>query len=119
MTKCAFFRKELKYLGHIISADGVRADPEKISKIQQWQYPANKDELRRWIGLVSYFRSFVPNFSRLATPFYHMLKATAKYEDTPALRLAFNTIKAQLVEPPVLAHPDPDKPFLFWRTDIT
>ena len=111
LSKCAFFKSELKYLGHIISADGIRADPAKLAVIQNWQYPPDKHELRRFIGLVSYFRSFVPHFSRLATPFYHMLKNTSSHEETPALRLAFDTIKAMLVSPPVLAHPDPDQPY--------
>ncbi|GFT97829.1 retrovirus-related Pol polyprotein from transposon 17.6 [Trichonephila clavipes] len=68
-SKCKFFQKEVNYLGHIISAEGVRTDgPEKVSAVKNWKRPENLRELRSFLGLCTYYRKFVKGFSNIARP---------------------------------------------------
>ena len=67
-NKCQFFRKEVKYLGHVVSAEGVATDPDKISAIVNWDTPTTAKELQSFMGLAGYYRRFVPGFSQIAAP---------------------------------------------------
>ncbi|GBM31359.1 Retrovirus-related Pol polyprotein from transposon 297 [Araneus ventricosus] len=67
--KCRFFRKEVSYLGHIISTDGVKTDPEKTKAVVDWPRPATVYDLRSFLGLCTYYRRFVRNFSQWQDPY--------------------------------------------------
>ena len=71
--KCAFFKDQVKYVGHIVSVDGVRTDPDKLSKIVDWPTPCNIDDVRSFLGFAGYYRRFVCNFSKLAKPLHDLL----------------------------------------------
>ncbi len=75
-SKCHFFRKEIKYLGHILSSEGIRPDPGKISVLQNWEMPRSVLGVQQFLGLANYFRKFVPYFSRIAAPLYALIKKT-------------------------------------------
>ena len=62
--KCELFRREVVYLGHVVSADGVATDMSEIEAVRTWPIPQNKKELQRFLGLCSYYRKFVPAYSR-------------------------------------------------------
>lgn len=62
-SKCAFFRREVHYLGHVISEEGVSADPNKVAAIANWQPPKTISELRSFLGFASYYRRFVEGFA--------------------------------------------------------
>ena len=111
LAKCHFFQEEIKYLGHVISREGVRADPDKISALQQWEYPKSALGMQQFLGLANYFRRFVPNFSRIAAPLYRLTKKQVPYSYDQACLTAFTMLKEALMHPPVLAHPDPDLPY--------
>ncbi|KAL1915188.1 uncharacterized protein VTP21DRAFT_7464 [Calcarisporiella thermophila] len=64
-SKCKFFRKEVKYLGHVIGENGISTDPEKTKAITEFLEPTNLTEVRRSYGLLSYYRRFIRNFSQL------------------------------------------------------
>lgn len=64
--KCVFFNKEIKYLGHVISAEGITTDPQKINAVKDWPIPQNKKHLKSFLGYCSYYRRFVKDFSSLA-----------------------------------------------------
>ncbi|GBM78407.1 Retrovirus-related Pol polyprotein from transposon gypsy [Araneus ventricosus] len=66
--KCRFFRKEISHLGHIISADGVKTDPEKTKAVVDWPRPETIHDLRSLLGICTYYRRFVRNFSAIARP---------------------------------------------------
>ena len=63
MKKCAFNLLELEYLGHVVSKDGLKADPAKYKAIQEWPQPTNLGELQSFFGMANYYSKFVPSFA--------------------------------------------------------
>ena len=99
--KCMFGFRSLEYLGHIISADGIRPSEGKVEKIRGMKPPRNVKQLRQFLGLVGYFRSFVKNFSKIANPLFKLLKADEKYVFGTAQLDAFEELKNALCSGPV------------------
>ena len=76
--KCEFLRKEVGYLGHVITEDGVKPNPEKIKAVQQFPIPKCPKDIKSFLGLVSYYRRFMPEFSKTSNSLISLLK-----KDTP------------------------------------
>ena len=64
-SKCEFFAKEVKYLGHIIFQEGIRMDPEKVRAILEWPHPTNLEELQIFLGLSGFYRKFIQNYAKI------------------------------------------------------
>ncbi|KAL7724308.1 hypothetical protein ACLKA6_006056 [Drosophila palustris] len=105
-AKCKFFRRSLVYLGHVISGEGIHTDPDKIAAVRELQPPATCRELRRCLGIASWYRRFVQNFAEIVQPMSLLLKKGQKWEWKPEQQAAFEELKARLTEAPVLACPD-------------
>jgi hypothetical protein len=128
-SKCEIFRHEVNYLGHLVSGTGVRTQPGFRQRIKDWKFPANKSELRVFLGLANYHRKFVKNFSAIAGPLTELTgKGTSEeekevIEQTEKRLEAFEKLKECLTTTPVLAYPlfDEDaEPFLLdtdWSQD--
>ncbi|GBG59307.1 hypothetical protein CBR_g32320 [Chara braunii] len=110
--KSSFGVPSVIYLGHVISGDGLAPEAAKIAAIQEWPQPQTVRDVRSFMGLASYYRKFVRNFSAVAAPLTNLTK-----KDTPFLwslhcQLAFARLKKALTRAPVLKLPDPTLPYL-------
>ncbi|XP_059075327.1 uncharacterized protein LOC131875270 [Cryptomeria japonica] len=111
LSKCEFGLREVLYLGHVISADGVKVHEEKIQAIQNWPVPQNITELRGFLGLCAYYRRFVKGFSQLAAPLTDLTKKGA-FRWTEQAQGVFDRLKEVMSTCPVLALPDFSQPFV-------
>ena len=102
------FQSRVRFLGHIVSASGLQCDPDKVSCIANLEFPRSVSELRKFIGLTSYYRSFCPNYSQVAEPLTECLRKGASVQCTPRRLEAFNRLKEFLTTAPVLAMPTDD-----------
>ena len=116
--KCEFVQQQLKFLGHVISADGLAPDPDKVAKVQNFQHTRSVHVLRSFLGLASYYRKFVRDFSKKAAPLYNLLKKRVAYQWTSKQEQAFQTLKNALTSAPILVYPDFDRPFVL-HTDAS
>jgi Reverse transcriptase (RNA-dependent DNA polymerase). len=91
--KCQFCRKSLKYLGHMVTAEGIRTDPEKVEAIQKFPTPKNVREVRRFLGTASWYRRFVPSFSEVVAPLTRLLKKNYRWKWTAEQEKAFHSFK--------------------------
>uniref|UniRef100_A0A8C1XCE3 Gypsy retrotransposon integrase-like protein 1 n=1 Tax=Cyprinus carpio TaxID=7962 RepID=A0A8C1XCE3_CYPCA len=124
LEKCAFFRSEVTYLGHVISADGVSTDPKKIEAVAQWPQPTSVSELRSFLGFASYYRRFVEGFAKLAAPLHRLVaefggtKSRKRAEPgfasgwTTHCQRSFESLKGKLISAPVLCYADFSLPFI-------
>jgi len=110
--KCSLFQKEVSFLGHVVTPDGISCDPEKLKTIQDWKTPHTLTEVRSFIGFCAYYRKFIDNFSTRAGPLYNLYKKSVEFEWTDACEEAFQDLKVALMEPPVLAYPEPGGSYL-------
>lgn len=110
--KCEFLRKEVNYLGHVITENGVRPDPSKIHAVEKIQPPTTVKQLKSFLGMAGYYRKFIQNFSRIATPLHLLLKKDAIFEWTEAQEQAFQKLKSKLIAQPVLQYPDFTREFV-------
>ncbi|GFU02242.1 hypothetical protein TNCV_2466171 [Trichonephila clavipes] len=101
--KCLFAAQEVKILGHLVSSNGVRPDPDKIKAVRNFPTPKNIHDIRSFLGLCSYFRRFIKGFCYLAEPLQSLLKSGVEFHWGPEEVEAFNSLKKALTSDPVLA----------------
>lgn len=116
--KCHFARKSIKVLGHVVSKDGIRPDPDKISAVANFPRPEQQKALRSFLGLASYFRRFVRNFATLALPLNQLLNSGTPFVWSDACEKAFEDLKQALTSAPVLCHFDDTRPAIL-HTDAS
>jgi len=104
--KWEFLRKEVSYLGHVISENGVLQDKTKTKVIEEFPTPQTVKQLKSFLGLMSYYRRFILGFSALDSPLHKLLKKDASYEWTNEQPHAFRGLKNKLISPPILRYPD-------------
>jgi hypothetical protein len=110
-SKCAFWLREVLFLGHVISAEGIAVDPSKVQEVLEWKSPKSITQIRSFLRLAGYYRRFIPNFSKIAKPMTQLLEKETKFKWSPQCEKAFLTLKKLLTTAPVLAQPDIEKPF--------
>lgn len=116
--KCKFCRSELKYLGYVVDREGLHADPDKVRAILDIPTPTNVADIRRFIGVASWYRRFIPSFSTISSPLTALLRKQRAWEWTDECERAFQAIKEKLVSAPILNCPNYDLPF-FVQTDAS
>ena len=102
MSKCEFWMKEMKFLGHVVSEHGVAIDSAKIEAVMKWEPSKNVTEVRSFPGLAGYYRRFVEGFSKLVMPMTRLIKKGEKLLWTPERELVFHNLKEKLTTTPVL-----------------
>ena len=90
----------------------MQPDPQKVAAIDQFPTPTNPRQLKAFCGMISYYRQFIPNCSRIASPLYKLLKKHTKFEWTEAQENAFQILKSKLTRQPILQYPDFSKEFV-------
>lgn len=112
LDKSEFLKHETAYLGHIVTSDGIKPNPDKIAAIRQFPIPTTQKEIKSFLGLIGYYRKFIPNFSKLTKPLTSCLKKGANIDpDHPKYINAFKTCQEILMNDPILQYPDFDKEF--------
>src|SRR6266542_3411713 len=118
VKKCEFTKKELKFLGHIISREEIRMDPEKIKKMVDIGSPKNLKELRSRLGLFFFYHQYIKRFSSITRPMYELTQIeNGKYVPfvwNKKRQKAFDEIKRRMTIAPIVAHPDFEKPFILY-----
>jgi len=111
-SKCHLLRAKIKFLGHVVSAEGVSTDPSKIEAVKDWPEPEDVHEVRSFLGVTSYYRRFVPTFAEIAAPLHAPTMMNKKFYWTPQCDRAFTKLKYALISSPILAMPNDCDPFL-------
>ena len=114
LKKCNFLESETNYLGFIIGKDGIKPDPKKVEAIRSLPIPTCVREVRSFIGMSSYYRRFIPNFSEIAEPIIALTKKHAHYKWSAKHDEAFQYLKDSLSVVPLLAYPDTNKPYTLY-----
>ena len=123
--KCFFFKTEVDYLGHVVSAKGVATNPKKIEAVRDWPIPITVTDVRKFLGFVGYYRRFIPKFSIIANPLHGLITGEEaqsskqhKVKWTTDCQAAFQRLKESCINSPILIYAHYDEPF-FLSTDAS
>jgi transposase InsO family protein len=123
LNKCKFAQKEVKFLGHVISHNIIKTNPEAVAAIKNWQRPLGGGKtavtaVRGFLGMAGWYRKFIPNFAKVARPLVNLTKNDVVWEWSGECQQAFESLRDALTVSPVLAVADPNKPFIM-HTDAS
>ena len=116
--KCQFTRREVEYLGHIITPEGLKPNNKLVEAVRDYSPPKTVQQLRRFLGLASYYRRFVNQFAKVVEPLHRLTCKNVVFEWSQECQAAFQGLKKKLVTPPVLAYPNFDVDFIL-ETDAS
>ena len=105
-SKCEFWLTSVAFLGHIIGADGIQVDTQKIEAVKTWPRPTTPTEVRSFLGLAGYYRRFVEKFASISVPLTRLTQKAAKFQWTDACERSFQLLKDKLTTAPVLTLPE-------------
>lgn len=119
--KCEFFKRKVKFIGHVVSEEGVEMDPDKTERVINWPKPKTPEEVRKFLGFVGYYRRFIENFSRISRPLTDLMptpmKKTKRKTKTKEWKWgepqdqAFETLKKHLTSSPILGYANSSLPY--------
>ena len=112
VAKYDFTKSESKYLGRVVSAEGVKPDPKAVAKLRDWEIPRNKTEMQSFLGFANYYREFIPWHAKLVAPLHAVTGLNATFAWGPEQQKAFNEIKKALIEATALAQLDSEGEFV-------
>lgn len=111
IDKTKLFCKEIRYLGHVISENGVQSDPRNIAVIEKFPRPTKIEEIQRFIGMASYYRKYICNFAKIAQPMNALLKKNVNFIWSDGCEKSFIQLKKALISKPILCFPDHKQTF--------
>ena len=99
---CHFWREEVRFLGHIVSKEGLAVDPAKVVAVQDWKTPKNATEVRSFLGLAGFYRKFIRDFAKISAPLTRLKKKNLVFHWDLDCEFAFQRLKRALTTAPVL-----------------
>jgi hypothetical protein len=112
LNKFLFYQRQIHYLGHIISEEGIIMDPEKVEAIREWSVPRNVAEVRSFMGLAGYYRRFITGFSKIAHPITSLQRKEETFQWTKECEKSFQRLKQLLTNAPILRIVYPNVDFM-------
>jgi len=113
-SKCEFWLQEVAFLGHIITAEGVKVDPEKVKVVSDWKQPTNVMEVHSFLGLAGYYRRFIEGFLKIARPMTTLTQKGKEFKWTEACEKSFQELKTRLTTAPILKLPNIHRSFVVY-----
>ena len=114
LQKCSFFKKHIQYLGHLISDEGIQPLPEKLESIAKMPVPQKAKQVKQFLGLVGYYRKFVPRISDIARPLTQLTQKNEGFNWSTECDKCFHMLKDYLQEAPILRYPDPAADYILY-----
>ena len=118
LNNCHFFSKEIQYLEHILNTKGICPLPSKTQAIQDMHPPTTPKQVHAILGLVSYYRKFIKNFTKIAKTLTLLTRQQVKFKWTPEHQEAFMKLRYSIIEAPILQYPNPNKTYIVY-TDVS
>ena len=112
--KCSFFKKHIQYLGHLVSERGFKPLLEKLESIRKMPAPRTAKEVKQFLGLIGYYRKFVPRFADISRPLTKLTHHNVVFEWTDQCSKAFNHLRKLLMEYPILRYPNPTQGYILY-----
>ena len=109
--KCDFFKRHIQYLGHLIAEDGFTPVPEKLESIGNMPRPKTPKEVKQFLGLIGYYRKFIPRFSDIVRSLTNLTRHHTEFIWSEKCDKAFKHLKELLMQHPILRYPDPERPY--------
>ena len=106
LEKSSFFKRQIEFLGHTISEEGIQPSDTKIKAVKEFPRPQSSGDVRAFYGLASFYRSFVQGFALIAAPLQKLLRKNCKFVWDDECQIAFNTLQQKLISQPILAYPN-------------
>ena len=120
LSKCSFFQTSTKFLGFVVTKEGIRMDPDKVSAVLSWPLTKSKTEVRSFLGLGNHYKRFIKDYSTRVAPLSDLAKADSSFDldQNPDAVKVFEWLKVTITQAPVLAAPNFEAPF-FVETDAS
>ena len=109
--KCEFHRKQIEYLGLVISENKVAMDPVKVARVREWPVPENRTDVQAFVGFVNFYRRFIQDFSTIARPLFDLTRSDQAWNWGTKEQEAFERLKMAVTTAPILASPQDSEPF--------
>ena len=110
--KCHLFQKEVQFLGHMVSKEGLRPVGAKVQTLFKWPRPVNVKQVQGFLGLANYYRRMIPNYAEIAVPLTNLLRKDVPFVWNRECQEAFDILKSKLMEEPVMAYPVDNCPYV-------
>lgn len=113
LDKCEFLKTETEFLGHVITPNGIKTNPDKIKKILEWELPNSQKQIKQFLGLTGYYRRFIKDYSKVTKPLTKYLKKGTEINmNDQEYNESFSKLKKIIASDQVLAYPDFELPFI-------
>ena len=106
LSKCHFLRESVEYLGHLITPQGLKPNPNQVKAVIEFPVPESVTNVRQFLGLTSYYRRFVAQFAKVAAPLHALTRKNAVFKWSDECQGAFEALKTAITQSPVLAYPN-------------